>query len=133
MSGIIWGTAVLGLCVLAVAASLLVGRYPVGFGGTLGMLFGNVPCVDTHFTPVDQTVPTAIRLPHIWCGVFVGAGLAASGAGYQTMFRDPLVSPDILGVGRRGIRWSVGAAAAPAVWQLDSMAFADGLIAETCR
>ena len=82
---------------LAVAASLLVGRYPLGFGGMLGMLFGNVPFVDTHFTPVDQTVPTAIRLLRIWCGVFVGAGLAASGAGYQTMFRNPLVSPDILG------------------------------------
>ena len=39
-----------------------------------------------------------IRLPRSIMAMFVGAGLAASGAAYQGMFRNPLVSPDILGV-----------------------------------
>ncbi len=39
-----------------------------------------------------------IRLPRCIMAVFVGAGLAVSGAVYQALFRNPLVSPDILGV-----------------------------------
>ncbi|WP_040976196.1 FecCD family ABC transporter permease [Necropsobacter massiliensis] len=39
-----------------------------------------------------------IRLPRILTAVFVGAALSVSGATYQGMFRNPLVSPDILGV-----------------------------------
>ena len=117
---------------LALAASLLAGRYLVGFGAMLGMLFGNVPFVDTHSTAVDQTVPTATRLLRIWCGVLVGAGLAASGAGYQTMFRNPLVSPDILGVSAgAGFGGALALLLHLPYWQLDSMAFAGGLIAET--
>lgn len=39
-----------------------------------------------------------IRLPRIITGIFVGAALAVAGATYQGMFKNPLVSPDILGV-----------------------------------
>jgi iron complex transport system permease protein len=40
----------------------------------------------------------SIRFPRVLAGVLVGAALAAAGAAYQAMFRNPLVSPDILGV-----------------------------------
>lgn len=96
------------LCLLvATVVSLGVGRYPAGFGATMGVLFGDLPStpihdgrsLDTHFTTVDQSVLLNIRLPRIPCGMLVGAGLAAAaGAGYQTMFRAPLVSPGILAV-----------------------------------
>jgi iron complex transport system permease protein len=39
-----------------------------------------------------------IRLPRIFLTLLVGASLALSGAAYQSLFRNPLVSPDILGV-----------------------------------
>ena len=39
-----------------------------------------------------------IRLPRVLAAAFVGAALSAAGATYQTLFRNPLVSPDILGV-----------------------------------
>jgi len=39
-----------------------------------------------------------IRLPRCIMAIFVGASLAVSGAVYQALFRNPLVSPDILGV-----------------------------------
>lgn len=45
-----------------------------------------------------ETVLWNIRLPRIAAGMAVGAALAAAGAAYQGMFRNPLVSPDILGV-----------------------------------
>lgn len=40
----------------------------------------------------------AIRVPRILAALFLGAALAGAGTTYQGMFRNPLVSPDILGV-----------------------------------
>src|SRR5262245_32093203 len=45
-----------------------------------------------------NTVLFQIRLPRIMAAMLVGAALAAAGAAYQNLFRNPLVSPDILGV-----------------------------------
>lgn len=39
-----------------------------------------------------------LRLPRVAAGFLVGMALAAAGATYQNMFRNPLVSPDVLGV-----------------------------------
>ena len=49
-------------------------------------------------TGTIDTVLFNIRLPRIVAAGFVGAALAAAGAAYQSLFRNPLVSPDILGV-----------------------------------
>ncbi|MEI6858724.1 MAG: iron ABC transporter permease [Shewanella sp.] len=46
----------------------------------------------------EQRVILLVRLPRILTALIVGAGLALSGAVYQGVFRNPLVSPDILGV-----------------------------------
>ncbi|BBZ49881.1 FecCD family ABC transporter permease [Mycobacterium heidelbergense] len=120
--GMGWRTALLtAFLLVTVAASLTVGRYPVGVGAVL------------HFTAldhVDQTVLTRIRLPRIWCGILVGAGLAVSGAGYQTMFRNPLVSPAILGVSAgAGFGGALALLLGLPYWQLDAMAFVGGLAA----
>jgi len=49
--------------------------------------------------PADiATVLFNIRLPRVLAAGLVGAALAAAGAAYQSLFRNPLVSPDILGV-----------------------------------
>jgi iron complex transport system permease protein len=47
--------------------------------------------------PADVVV-WSIRLPRVLAAMLVGAALAAAGASYQVLFRNPLVSPDILGV-----------------------------------
>ncbi len=39
-----------------------------------------------------------VRLPRVAAAALVGAALAGAGTAYQTLFRNPLVSPDILGV-----------------------------------
>ena len=39
-----------------------------------------------------------VRLPRVLVVLMVGAGISMAGAAYQGMFRNPLVSPDILGV-----------------------------------
>lgn len=45
-----------------------------------------------------ETVIWSIRLPRVAAAILLGAALAAAGASYQALFRNPLVSPDILGV-----------------------------------
>lgn len=99
-----------------------------------GMLLGHVPLldhvVDLDYTDVEQTVLTRLRLPRIGCGILVGAGLAVSGAGYQTLFRNPLVSPDILGVAAgAGFGGAVALLAHAPYWQVEALAFLGGLLA----
>ncbi|MGF1527449.1 MAG: iron chelate uptake ABC transporter family permease subunit, partial [Candidatus Competibacterales bacterium] len=79
-----------GLGALAFGA-LLIGPYPLSPDQALGALVG-------QGDPQVQAVVLAIRLPRILAALLVGAALAAAGASYQTLFRNPLVSPDILGV-----------------------------------
>ncbi len=45
-----------------------------------------------------ETVLWNIRLPRIFTAIIVGAALSVAGVTYQGMFKNPLVSPDILGV-----------------------------------
>jgi len=50
-----------------------------------------------------------VRLPRIAAGILIGAGLSAAGAAYQGIFRNPMVSPDILG-GSAGAGFGAAAA-----------------------
>lgn len=80
------------LALLALSgAALLIGPYGVSPGDALEALRGGG-------SKQTGTVLFAIRLPRIAGAALVGAALAASGASYQALFRNPLVSPDILGV-----------------------------------
>lgn len=45
----------------------------------------------------EDTVVWLVRMPRICAAILVGAALAAAGATYQGLFRNPMVSPDILG------------------------------------
>jgi len=91
------------LCILLVLALLLasmLGPYPVSPHVVVGTIFGRlIGAADVR--TADTTIATIlfqIRLPRVAAAGLVGAALAAAGAGYQTLFRNPLVSPDILGV-----------------------------------
>nr|WP_315900612.1 iron ABC transporter permease [Mameliella alba] len=75
----------------------------MAFGAVMVGPFGLSPG-DVLRTLVGQGDPQAtiviwnIRLPRVAAALLVGAALAAAGASYQALFRNPLVSPDILGV-----------------------------------
>jgi len=80
--------ALIGLVALAFA----VGRYPI----TLSQLFSAL--AGQAADPTINTVVLQVRGPRVLSALLVGAALAAAGSAYQGMFRNPLVSPDILGV-----------------------------------
>jgi len=77
-------------------AASLIGAYPLTFPemmAAVGRWLTNAPAQ----RQID-TVLFEVRLPRVFAAVLVGAAIAAAGAAYQTLFRNPLVSPDILGV-----------------------------------
>lgn len=123
-----WGSAIL-LFIGVVLVAFASGKYPVTpleLLRTLGAWAGLADPVSDH----ASTVVWNIRLPRIAAGIMVGAVLSAAGAAYQAMFRNPLVSPDILGVSAGA---GLGAAAAifiglPTVF-VQGLAFAGGLVA----
>jgi iron complex transport system permease protein len=77
-------------------AASLIGAYPLTLPemmAAVGRWLTNAPALGQ----ID-TVLFEVRLPRVFAAVLVGAAIAAAGAAYQTLFRNPLVSPDILGV-----------------------------------
>src|SRR5688572_18697566 len=89
--------AVAGLALLT-ALAFAVGRYPVSLGGICGLLAAKLTGAPSTLSPNVETVILQVRGPHVLAALLVGAALAAAGTAYQGMFRNPLVSPDILGV-----------------------------------
>lgn len=78
--------------------SLLVGRFSVSPGEVAHILWGQFSAIGHDSPKAAESIILQIRLPRAILAMFVGAGLAVSGAAYQGMFRNPLVSTDILGV-----------------------------------
>ena len=85
---------------------------------------------DVEIIPQAVTIFWNIRLPRILAALLIGASLSVSGSVYQGMFRNPLVSPDILGVSA-GV--SMGAALSIYMgfssWRIQIGAFICGILA----
>lgn len=94
-----WTVVLLWIAPLILAFfSLSIGRYSVEIPEIIKILLANIFPIDQTWTNMEETVVTQIRLPRIILALFIGGGLAISGAAFQGMFGNPLVSPDILGV-----------------------------------
>ena len=84
--------AILGVLTLAVTTwALALGDYPLTLGQVWAALIG---APDAEFA---HTVVVEWRLPRAVAAVFFGAALGASGAAFQSLTRNPLASPDIIG------------------------------------
>jgi iron complex transport system permease protein len=81
-----------GALLILIALAFAVGRYPVSLGDIFSVLLGREVGANV------ETVVLQVRGPRVLAALLVGAALAAAGTAYQGMFRNPLVSPDILGV-----------------------------------
>jgi len=84
---------------LALAAwSFAVGPFPVAFADVVRALWSALTGAASGVAPNAQAVVVEIRGPRVAAALAVGAALSAAGASYQSLFKNPLVSPDILGV-----------------------------------
>lgn len=87
-----------GLLVALVAVSFWLGKYVISPHELWTVLVARLTGAEHGLPRVIDTVVFQIRLPRVLAAVLVGAALAAAGATYQSLFRNPLASPDILGV-----------------------------------
>ena len=88
--------------VFVIAAALLgalVGAADLSPWGIVATLLDRIPFVhlNTGLTPLDQNILVQIRLPRVVLALLVGGLLAVAGAGYQGVFRNPLVDAGMLG------------------------------------
>jgi iron complex transport system permease protein len=76
---------------LAFALNLAWGEFPLPLGDVLATLTGGGHQAD-RFIVID------VRLPRAMVAALAGAALAVSGSIFQTLLRNPLASPDVIGV-----------------------------------
>ena len=84
------GLALIIATLVAAVWSIMVGDFPLSVGKVLGAVFGE-GSKDAEF------IVGTLRLPRALTGMMVGAALGMSGAVFQSIARNPLGSPDIIG------------------------------------
>lgn len=78
--------------------SLTVGRYHVPLWDTIGILLSRIIPLEPGWSGTMESVVLKLRLPRALAALLIGGALALSGASYQSLFKNPMVSPDLLGV-----------------------------------
>jgi iron complex transport system permease protein len=124
----------LTIALLVLAAGLVVaftiGRYPVSLAELLDVLWSRALGRAPSAPAAVENVVLLVRGPRVMAALLVGSALAVAGTAFQGLFRNPLVSPDILGASSGaalgaviGIFFSLG------VLGIELLAFAGGLAA----
>ena len=115
---------------LGLIVAFTVGRYPVTLAELADVLLSRVTGRPITAPAAVENVVLLVRGPRVLAAVMVGAALAVAGTAFQGLFRNPLVSPDILGASSGaalgavlGIYFSLG------VIGIESLAFVGGLVA----
>jgi iron complex transport system permease protein len=112
--------------------SFTVGPYPIPVSTVLSVFLHRLALVDKTWTDAVEAVVMGIRGPRIVAALLVGAALAVAGATYQNLFRNPLVSPAVLGVSAgSGFGAALGIILGLPGYGIQGMAFLCGLAAVT--
>jgi iron complex transport system permease protein len=118
-----------GVLIGGLLAAFTVGRYPVGLGDLVGVL-AKALGHRVDISPAIETVVLQVRGPRVLAAVLVGAALALAGTAFQGLFRNPLVSPDMLGASSGAALGAViGIYLSFGVLAIQAVAFLGGLVA----
>ncbi len=120
----------LGVLLAGLLLAFMLGRYPISFGDVVDVLAAKLTGGEPHVSTAVENVILHVRGPRVLAAALVGAALAVAGTAFQGLFRNPLVSPDILGASSGaalgaviGIYFSLG------VLGIEGLAFVGGLAA----
>jgi iron complex transport system permease protein len=120
----------LAVLIAALLLAFTVGRYPAGLGDLFNFGVAKLTGGTAHVPAAAVDVLLRVRGPRVLAAVLVGAALAVAGTAFQGLFRNPLVSPDLLGASSGaalgavlGIYFTLG------VFAIEACAFAGGLVA----
>ena len=86
------------MTVVIAVVSLMVGQAGIHPYEILRILLSKLFPVERTWSQTIEAVIFDVRIPRLLAGLLVGAGLSVAGAAFQGLFRNPLVSPHILGV-----------------------------------
>ncbi|NLK63659.1 MAG: iron ABC transporter permease [Tissierellia bacterium] len=90
---------ILSICLLILfIISFQIGSYPIEANVLLDVLLSKIMDIRVYWDSTVEKIIMDVRIPRIILGILVGGSLSVSGASYQTLFKNPMVSPDILGV-----------------------------------
>ena len=90
---------IMGIALIAAFfISMCIGRYAITPPDIVRIIAEHLTGATSTYDVMTTNVVMQVRLPRILLSIIIGAGLASSGASYQCLFGNPLVSPDILGV-----------------------------------
>ncbi|HQD25139.1 MULTISPECIES: iron ABC transporter permease [Methanoculleus] len=106
----------LGVLGVVIFIALMAGRYMIPPETVIATIISSVYPIEMTWAATATSAIVDVRIPRIIAGLLVGAGLAISGASFQGMFRNPLVSSEILGVAS-----GAGFGAAIGILLLDSL------------
>lgn len=118
------------ILIVGLLLAFTVGRYPISLTDLMQVLLAKLTGHQPHVPQAVESVIWQVRGPRVLAAVMVGAALAVAGTAFQGLFRNPLVSPDILGASSGaalgaviGIFFSFG------IFAIQGLAFIGGLIA----
>ncbi|MEG0156778.1 MAG: iron chelate uptake ABC transporter family permease subunit, partial [Anaerovoracaceae bacterium] len=107
-------------------ACLCIGKYTVSPLDSIKILLNR----QGDWSPMAEKIVLGVRFPRVFATIVVGCGLALSGAVYQGVFKNPLVSPEFLGVSSGAcIGAAVGILAAAGAAAIQGLAFLGGIVA----
>ncbi|MBU3106927.1 FecCD family ABC transporter permease [Clostridium gasigenes] len=85
------------LFLLSLFVSVLLGRFFIKPGLLIKVLISKILPITVDWPTQIENLIFGIRLPRVIMGALIGAGLSCAGAAYQGIFKNPMVSPDVLG------------------------------------
>ncbi|KAF5056742.1 iron ABC transporter permease [Acetobacterium wieringae] len=85
------------LLVLLFFISLMLGRYQVSLGNMGAVFYARIFGTECTASEMIQSVILKVRIPRICAAILIGGALSTAGATYQGLFKNPMISPDILG------------------------------------
>lgn len=77
--------------------SVTLGRYSISLPDLFDMLGRKIASLPKTWPDSAEIALFNIRIPRIFASILVGGGLSAAGAVFQGLFKNPMVSPDLLG------------------------------------
>jgi iron complex transport system permease protein len=120
----------LAVLIAGLLLAFMVGRYPVSLGDLFSVVVAKLSGRASDVPAAAQNVILLVRGPRVLAAAMVGAALSVAGTAFQGLFRNPLVSPDLLGASSGaalgaviGIYFSLG------VLEIQAFAFIGGLVA----
>ncbi len=122
--------AAFALLIVLLVVAFSIGRFSISPGDLLTVVWAKLSGNGHALPATYDAVIFQIRGPRVIAAMAIGAALAGAGAVYQNMFRNPLVSPDILGVSSGAALGAVLAIfLSLPILAIQGFAFAGGLIA----